>query len=192
LKPLVLQLHTDRLLIRNLRASDVTDFHFYRSNPEIVKYQGFGVYSIDQAREFICEQIDKKLGVGGEWVQYGLEHKQTKKLIGDCAIKLHREDIRIGEIGITISHAEQQKGYAREAMTAILDFLFSIDEFHRVIETVDAENKASIQLLKNLGFRQEGHFIENIFFKGAWGSEMQFAMLRAEWETRNAKTREML
>ncbi|WP_279635550.1 hypothetical protein [Corallococcus carmarthensis] len=30
----------------------------------------------------------------------------------------------------------------------------------------------------------EGHFIENIFFKGAWGDEFQYAMLAREWTPR--------
>ena len=51
-------------------------------------------------------------------------------------------------------------------------------------EIVDAENQASISLLKSIGFRQEGHFIENVFFKGKWGSEFQYAMLKREWDMR--------
>jgi RimJ/RimL family protein N-acetyltransferase len=31
----------------------------------------------------------------------------------------------------------------------------------------------SINLLESVGFRKEGHFIENIFFKEKWGSEFQ-------------------
>ena len=145
------------------------------------RYQGFDVFTMKEAEEFILSQLDKEFGKAGEWVQYAIENKETGKLIGDCAIKL-QEDTRIAEIGITISHTEQKKGYAKETMIAILDFLFSIKDFHRITEIVDAENVASIQLLKSLGFRQEGHFIENIFFKGKWGSEFQYAMLKREWE----------
>lgn len=47
---------------------------------------------------------------------------------------------------------------------------------------VDVENIASVQLLKNLVFKQEGHFIENIFKKGKWGSEYQCAMLKTDWK----------
>ena len=173
---------TGRLQIRNLRNVDLADFYFYRSNPEVTKYQGFDVFTIEQASDFIQGQLDKEFGYAGEWVQYGIEDKATGGLIGDCAIKLDEDDTRIAEIGITISHIEQNKGYAKETLIAILDFLFDIEGFHRVTETVDAENIASIQLLKSVGFKQEGHFIENIFFKGSWGSEYQYAMLEREWQ----------
>lgn len=176
-----LRIITPRVNIRHLVSEDRSDFYIYRSNPEVTKYQGFDVMTMEQVDVFINENAKKYFGKPEEWVQYAIANRETGKLIGDCAIKLHY-DIRIAEIGITISHLEQKKGYAKEALHAILTFLFDTQQIHRVVEIVDAENTASINLLKSIGFRQEGHFIENIFFKGKWGSEIQFAMLKREWD----------
>lgn len=175
-------IQTERLIIRNLKTTDLEDFYIYRSNPEVTKYQGFDVMTKERSAEFINNQKDKLFGVPGDWIQYGIENKLTQKIIGDCAIKLDENDPRIAEVGMTISHLEQKKGFAKETFLAILEFLFDTKQLHRVVETVDAENIASISLLKSIGFRQEGHFIENIFFKGKWGSEFQFAMLKKDWD----------
>jgi RimJ/RimL family protein N-acetyltransferase len=177
------KIDSKRLIIRQLVVYDLEDFLSYRSNPEVTKYQGFDVFNLEQAKSFIEGNADKTFGIAGQWVQYAIQDKSTGRLIGDCAIKLDQYDTRLGEIGITISPNEQKKGYAKAALIAILRFLFNLDGFHRVTEIVDAENFASIKLLKSLGFRQEGHFIQNIFFKGKWGSEYQFAMLKCEWVT---------
>jgi len=179
-----LNIQTERLFIRPLGLSDLIDFHTYRSNPEVVKFQGLDVMTIEQAEEFIIENASKPFGRAGEWVQFGIENRATKKLIGDCAIKLHADDTRIAEIGITISHREQQKGYGREVLLSLLSFLFDEKRIHRVVEITDADNTASIQLLKCTGFRLEGCFVENIFFKEKWGSEFQYAMLKREWDER--------
>lgn len=179
-----LNIQTIRLNIRNLKLSDLSSFHVYRSNPAVTKYQGFDVMTVEQAENFIKDHSTKHFGKAGEWVQYGIENNVTKQLIGDCAIKLDSNDTRIAEIGITISHLEQKKGFAKEALLGILTLLFNTKEIHRVIEIVDAENIAAINLLKSIGFRQEGHFIENIFFKGKWGSEFQYAMLKREWNNK--------
>ena len=179
-----MNIQTTRLNIRHLKLSDLTDFHLYRSNPEVTKYQGFDVMTIEQAKQFINDNSTKHFGNAGEWVQYGIENIETRQLIGDCAIKLDQYDTRIAEIGITISNLEQKKGFAKEVLLGILTFLFDNKEIHRVVEIVDAENIASINLLKSTGFKQEGHFIENIFFKGKWGSEFQYAMLKREWDFR--------
>lgn len=186
-----LRLITERLEIRNLHATDAADFHEYRSNPEVTEFQGFDVMDLPQCSAFIDSQKDLEFGIPGQWVQYGIILKdsstveqamQKGKLIGDCAVKLDGTDPRLAEIGITISHLHQRKGYAKEAFAALLDFLFAECQVHRITETVDAANVASIALLESLGFRKEGHFIENIFFKGKWGSECQYALLRREWK----------
>lgn len=175
-------MQTNRLKIRKLKSTDLDDFLIYRSNPEVTKYQGFDVMTMSEAEDFIDGNSLKKFGKQGEWVQYGIENMETGQLIGDCAVKLDRNDPRIAEIGVTISHLEQKKGYAKETLLGLIEFLFTKMEIHRVVEIVDTENIASINLLKSIGFREEGHFIENIFFKGKWGSEFQFAMLKREWE----------
>ena len=177
-----LYIQTPRLTIRNLRPNDLDDFHKYRSNPEVTLYQGFDVMNREEARAFIEGQKDKQFGKPGEWVQYGLEDNSTQRIIGDCAIKLQKYDPRIAEVGITVSHLQQQKGFAKEAFTGICRFLFEEEKIHRIEETVDVENEASIRLLQSMGFRQEGHFIENIFFNGKWGSEYRYAMLAREWK----------
>jgi [ribosomal protein S5]-alanine N-acetyltransferase len=180
----VLYIQTTRLKIRHIGLADLSDFYIYRSNPEVTKYQGFDVMTIEQAEKFIKDNSEKHFGKAGEWVQYGIENIETNQLIGDCAIKLDQHDTRIAEVGITISHLEQKKGFAKETLLGILSFLFDIKKIHRVVEVVDAENNASINLLKSIGFKQEGHFVENIFFKGKWGSEFQYAMLKREWDER--------
>lgn len=178
----LLNIETGRLKIRHLVLNDLPDFHLYRSNPEVTRYQGFDVMTIGEAAAFIRKNSAKSFGKTGEWVQYGIEHIETGKLIGDCAIRLDQHDRRIAEIGITISHLEQKKGFAKEALTGIMAFLFDQQNIHRIVETVDADNLASLGLLKSTGFRQEGYFIENIFFKGKWGSEFQYALLKREWQ----------
>lgn len=106
-------IQTKRLLIRPLQISDLLNFHSYRSNPEVTKYQSFEVMTVEQAKEFIENNSTRHFGIPGEWVQYGMEHVNTKQLIGDCAIKLHQDDPRIAEIGMSVSHLEQKKGFAK-------------------------------------------------------------------------------
>ena len=178
---ITLNIKSNRLQIRNLKHSDLEDFYAYRSNPDVTRYQGFDVMDRHECASYIKSQEESSFGRPGEWTQYGIEHTASTRLIGDCAIKLQAAEPRIAEVGITISHLHQQKGYAKEAFLRLLAFLFEEVKVHRVEETVDVLNIPSINLLISSGFRQEGHFIENIFFKGAWGSEYQFAMLRREW-----------
>lgn len=176
-----MRIETQRLIIRNLRKSDLESFYDYRSNPEVTKFQGFNVLTKSEAAAFIKQHSVLKFGIPQQWVQYAIEYKNTHQLIGDCAI-CFADDGHSAQIGITISPPFQNIGIAKETVHALLEFLFGLPDFHRVTGTADSENHSSISLLKSCGFKQEGHFIDSYFSHGKWHSEYQFAILRPDWE----------
>jgi len=100
--------------------------------------------------------------------------------IGDCALKVQEDNMQ-AELGFTLSRNYQGKGYAYEATGALINYAFENLSLHRIFSITDCKNTSAIKLLKNLGMRQEGHFIENIFFKGVWGDEFLFAILEKDW-----------
>lgn len=57
-------------------------------------------------------------------------------------------------------------------------------ELHRICANVINGNAASVKLLTRLGMRQEGHLVENVFFKGEWCDELVFALRAREWRDR--------
>lgn len=88
------------------------------------------------------------------------------------------------EIGFTIAPEYQGQQVAFEAVSALLGYLFVELDKHRVIAITDVDNLACCRLLEKLGFRREAHYVKNIFFKGAWGDEYLYAMLREEYIAR--------
>jgi RimJ/RimL family protein N-acetyltransferase len=101
-------------------------------------------------------------------------------MIGDCALHVDSSG-RQGEIGFTLSRQGQGRGFATEAVSRLCDYVFLELKLHRLVAICDCRNQASVALLERLSFRREGHFLENIYFKGAWGDEYLFAMRRTEW-----------
>ena len=174
-------LETARLRLRHFRDSDLAPFMAYRNDPEVARYQSWEGVSEPEARALIQEQKDVQPGVPGEWFQIAVELKETGLLVGDCALKIEEHDERQAEIGYTLSRAYQGRGIASEAVSSVLDYAFGTLKLHRVIAIVDCENVASFRLLERLGLRREGHFRENVWFKGKWGDEYLYATLQEEW-----------
>ena len=52
---------------------------------------------------------------------------------------------------------------------------------HRVVAELDPRNTPSIRLCRRLGMREEAHFVQDLWFKGAWADTGVFAMLESEW-----------
>lgn len=181
----MLNLETPRLFLRPFQEGDAEVFSAYRSDPEIARYQGWETpYTLEQARAFIAEMAAAEPGTPGRWYQLAIERKHKPGLIGDCAFFRRGDDPCQAAIAFTIATHYQHRGYATEASERLLDYLFRELRLHRVTAVCDDANYASIQVLERLGLRREGHAIENVWFKGAWGSEYQYAVLRREWLAR--------
>ena len=175
-------LRTDRLLLRPFEESDLDSFAAYRSDPEIARYQSWTTpYTLDQAAAFLEKMRNAQAGSPGTWFQLAVERQSQPGLIGDCAFQVHAEETRHAQIGCTFSRLHQRQGYATEAVGRLLDYLFGELHLHRVTATCDVENVASIRLLERIGMRREAHFVENVWFKGSWGSEYCYALLYRDW-----------
>jgi len=176
------ELDTERLRLRSFQDSDLDAFVAYRSDPDIARYQGWDApYPVAQAREFIAKLTSLQPATPGEWYQIAIELKSNGRFIGDCAFCVLADDIHQAEIAFTLARAYHGQGYAMEAVTGLLDYLFGDLGLHRVRAICDAENRASAKLLERIGMRREGEFVENIWFKGRWGSEYWYAVLDREW-----------
>jgi RimJ/RimL family protein N-acetyltransferase len=176
-------LETNRLLIRHFNDADLDEFVAYRSDPQVARYQGWDLpYKLETGQAFIDGMKNALPGTPGKWFQAAIELKSSKRLLGDCAFHVMANDKRQAYIGITLARQYWGKGYGEETCRRLLGYLFYELNLHRVVAECDVENIASFTLLKRLGFRREAHLIENIWFKGAWGSEFHYAMLEREWK----------
>ena len=180
-------LETTRLRLRHFMDSDLALFMAYRNDPEVARYQGWEGISEPEARAFLQEQKEVQPGVPGQWFQIAVELKETGMLVGDCALKIEEHDERQAEIGYTLSRPYQGRGRASEAVSCVLEYAFVTLGLHRVIAITDCENAASVALLERLGLRREGHFRQNVWFKGKWGDEYLYAMLQEEWRNRRRR-----
>ena len=180
-----MNLETERLILRNLREGDLEDFHRFRSNSEICKFQGFDVFTIEQSKKFIEEQKNLKFGTPGKWVQTGIVWKENDKLIGDFALKPEENEPRTVEIGITLNLDYRGKGIAVEALSRVFDHLFNETATHRIFGVLDVENAGSLRLLENLNFRREAEFKKSFWDKkmNEWRDEFLYSMLKEDWTT---------
>jgi aminoglycoside 6'-N-acetyltransferase len=181
-------LSTQRLLIRNFTASDLETFLAYRNDPEVARYQSWPLpYTREKGEAFIREMQDLHAPKQGDWLQLALELKETGTHIGDIAFGVKQEDIHQCSVGFSIASAYQKKGYATEALTALLDYLFEDVDMHRVVADCDTENVGSWKTMEKLGFRREAHFVESLLIGKEYTSEYYYGLLQREWRARNQK-----
>lgn len=172
---------TERLSIRRLEVCDAEAVFQYRSDPEISRYQNWEPQSVGEVRSFIAGLDEISIDTPGRWYQLGLYVSGSGELAGDCGIHVQSHDPRQVEFGITLAREFQGRGFATEALRAILGYLFTAMGKHRVFGSVDPRNAPSLALLERAGMRREAHFVESLWFKGAWADDIVYAILRREY-----------
>lgn len=176
-----------RLRLRRLQRDDAEALCAYRSLPEVARYQSWDSFGPEDAVRLIESQRTAEPDIPGTWFQLAIVEAATGDFIGDCGLHCPKDNPRQMEIGITLSPRHQGCRFATEAVECLLDYLFSSLDKHRVFASTDVLNLPAAALFRRLGFRQEAHLVENLWFKGQWGSEYLFALLKREWEERHSQ-----
>jgi RimJ/RimL family protein N-acetyltransferase len=178
----VVEIVTERLLLRLFQMDDLPAFVAYRREPEVARYQSWDTtYSMADAERFVASQEGVELGAPGAWVQLAAIDRLNGTLCGDCAVRVVAEQPGTAEVGVTLAPDRQGIGLATEALTAVINKLFGEHGLHRVCAQADDRNVAVHRLLERLGFRCEARLVEADWFKGEWSTLRVFAILRREW-----------
>jgi RimJ/RimL family protein N-acetyltransferase len=177
-------LKTARLLLRQFKTSDLDSFFAYRNDPEVAKYQGWSApYSRAKAVAFVRE-MSTAVPEPDRWLQVALELSSSAEMIGDVAFSIRKDDERQATIGYSLARPFWGQGFAFEAVSGLLGYLFDEMKLHRVTAELDIRNVSSWKLLDRLGFRREAHLVEHAYYNGAYVSEYHYAMLGREWQER--------
>ena len=181
----MLPLHTDRLTVRMLRAGDAEEFVAYRNDPTVAQYQDWAMpYAVEAGRQLIADQAEMDGPTRGDWVQMAVE--VAGQLVGDVAVKVSG-DGGTATVGYTLAPAHQGRGYASEALAAVVDALCA-GGVHRFEASLYPENVASMLVVEAVGFTFEALVHDAFLVDGKWVDDLRYALLapdRAAWRERD-------
>jgi ribosomal-protein-alanine N-acetyltransferase len=186
-KPLNLkfpQLETDRLILRELRSTDVEAVHHYLSDPEVTRYLDTPPQrSLKQTQDllnFLTSLFQK-----GEGFRWGITLKAGDAagvVIGTCGYHAWAKDHFRAEIGYELARAYWGQGIMAEAMKALLAFGFEQMVLNRVEAMVLVGNRASARFLEKLGFQQEAVLRDYEFVQGRFRDVVLFSLLAKTYD----------
>ncbi len=160
-------LETQRLLLRRIRRQDAGDYYAYASDPEVARYVLWDAHhSLRETRGIIRNmRLQYRLGLPGS---YAMVLKETGRMIGTIGFNAWHPDADTVEIGYSIARDHWGRGYASEALKALLAQCFRVMKVHRVEAVFDVDNPASGQVMAHCGMQREGIFRKRVLNKGEW------------------------
>ena len=173
-------LDTPRLTLGALGDADVPALFEIFGDAEVMRYWSSPPLTDAAAARTLLDDMRSRFAARTLF-QWGVALRDSGAVIGTCTIFHLDADHRRAEIGFAIGRAHWRRGYASEAVTALIRFAFDELDLHRLEADPDPQNLPSIRLLERQGFRREGLLRERYFLNGEPQDAAYYGLLRREW-----------
>jgi len=114
----------------------------------------------------------------GALYQFGIFEKKTGRLMGFILLALVlRFNVQSCRISYSIFNNYWKRGYGKEAVDAAAQFAFKRLKLHRLEAEILPGNRASIALVRGLGFQYEGIRRGAVYFSRKWHDHAIYSLL---------------
>lgn len=158
---------TPRLTLRRARLTDLDAVHAMLSHPAAMRYWSTPEHeTLEQSRAWLAGMV---AGAPGE-DDFLIEHQG--RVIGKAGAW------RLPEVGFLLHPDHWGKGFAFEAMTAVIGYLFATHALPELTAEADPRNTASLRLLSKLGFVETGRAERTLQWRDEWCDSVYLALPR--------------
>jgi RimJ/RimL family protein N-acetyltransferase len=182
-------LTTDRLVIRPGTNSDARATWGYRRLATVNEWltgspESLEVYEDtfrDAARLANTVIIETRPDLGGHVIGDFMIRIEDAWAQTDVAAQAERRQV---ELGWVLDPAHTGRGFATEAVTAIIAYCFETIHAHRVVANCFLANESSWRLMERVGMRRELHAVRDALHRsGRWLDSVGYAILSDERPT---------
>jgi ribosomal-protein-alanine N-acetyltransferase len=180
------QIETSRLLLRELEESDAPAVLAYTNDPEINRYGDPFIAMSVADTQFVIRCARKELRRRRRaYHRLGVQEAQSGRLIGDCCLiarfrRVPSSSPYMAIIGFQVHREYWGRGYATEALRALIGFGFREVGIMSVVGGCHPENHASRRVMEKAGLVYQG--TQDAFPGGPVDVEsLVFAADRVRW-----------
>ena len=174
-------LPTERLILRKITMDDRDAVFAWAKDPEVSRYGSWDAHrtphDTETFIEFCLKQYDHE-GLG----PWAIELRETNAVIGTCGFGHVERLDRCGGIGYFLAKPQWGKGYATEAVRAVLRFGFGPLALNRIDARCMPVNTASERVMQKVGMKYEGLLRKAMYKNGAFHDVKLYARIAEDQE----------
>lgn len=183
--PFLPHIETERLLLRPLEVADTADFFDYARREETSRYLLWSPHSCPRYTRAYLQMIGRFYRKGQFW-DWAVVEKSSGKMIGTCGFTRIEEKHHLGEVGYVLNPDYHQRGYATEAVQAVIAFGFEKLGLYRIEGRYMVENLPSRRVMERCGMTFEGVWRGAMLVKGRHRDIGVCAILKEDYQKSRA------
>lgn len=175
------QLETERLILSQLRASDIPAIVDYANHKPIADYtlnipypysENDAIYWLNQAHQGFRNNT---------LFVFAIRQKSDQSFMGGIGLHIEQRFNR-AEIGYWLAEPFWNKGYMTEAATTLIEFGFNQLHLHKITSSHFTQNPASGQVLIKSGMHKEGELKEHVRKGAVYHTLLVYGLTRSDYE----------
>lgn len=171
----LLELNTERCLLREFKLSDYIDVFEYAKDTEVTKYLLWDAHKdANFSKQIVKEMYVKKRQ---DIYVYAIVLKSNNKCIGSFEVR-ERKMSSSCELGFVLNKEYWNKGIMTEILTMMKEYLINDLGYNRIEANHFKENVGSGKVMLNIGMKLEGTKIMSAFKNGSFVDECFYAYVR--------------
>jgi ribosomal-protein-alanine N-acetyltransferase len=172
-----MNLQTERLFLRPLTMTDAPALFAIMSDEDAMRFWDWPAFHDPlTVSEIVAGQI--AVMTEGRALYWAVALEPRGQAIGACDLSEIDHHHRRAEVGFLFNRAYWRKGYAAEAMGAIVGHAFGVLALERLWARFHAGNEASRRLLARLGFIHEGTLRSHLLRSGGRRDCVLYGLVR--------------
>lgn len=182
---LALPLVTARLRLRELRAADLPAVAAWSKDEKVTRHLLFGPRDAAEARRHLEAAIAAQSARARRFWELAIERLGDGAVVGACDLTLRsREEL---EVGYLLARPHWGRGYATEALRAVLAAGFTDLGVVRIVATTAVENARSARVLERAGLRWEGLLRNHAEGRGRTWDVHVYGLGKEDWQAGQAQ-----
>jgi RimJ/RimL family protein N-acetyltransferase len=169
----------DGARLRPLRVADADALYAYLRNPAVTELTSYPVASRSLAEAIIERSLSR--WAAGELSKWGIALQHDDQLVGTCGFTDYSQVHRWAELAYDLAQAHWGTGLMRQAVAAVLQWAFQLNQVDRVHALVRVDNRRSERLLERSGFVREGCLRSYRICRGQPHDFCVYGLLRSGW-----------
>jgi len=146
---------TDRLILRELQASDAEQIFKIRTDPRVNEFLDRGpTKSVDESLKFINNILKAQTNKDG--MMWAITLKNEPQLIGTAVYWHIEKEKDKAELGYEMLPEYFGQGIMREALTEVIRYGFEDMQLKKIVAETKGSNLRSVNALEKCGFVQTG------------------------------------
>ena len=175
-------LKTPRLILRPYEASDYAAWAegFQARGPARNEFDEGprSAAALNRARFRRILKINRERARDDVGYMWAIFEKKTGRVVGWLDLYIFiRGGTQAANFGYCLHNQHWGKGFAREAARAVALGAFRHLKVHRLEASIAPDNRASLRLIKALGFRKEGRRARSDWRDGKWQDDLIYAAI---------------